>query len=83
MGSGAYYGLPLAWLTAELEKWKTAHSALAGGQSYEIAGRSLTRVDLPFVQSVLRDIQAEITRQADTSKPQRVSYADFPNLGQQ
>lgn len=83
MASSDYSGLPLAWLTAELERWKAAHSALANAASYEIASagssRKLTRVDLAMVRQTMRDLQVEIDRQNNVSQP-RCSYADCSGI---
>jgi len=80
MASGDYKGLPLAWLTTELENWKAAHTALSLNESYSVtkAGitKQLTRADMMTVRQTMRDIQAEIDRQNSVSRP-RVSYPDF------
>ena len=38
-------GITLAQAEAQLTAWLTADSAVAGGQAYSIAGRSLTRAN--------------------------------------
>ncbi len=38
-------GITLVQAQAQLDAWLAASSAVAGGQSYSIAGRSLSRVD--------------------------------------
>jgi hypothetical protein len=50
----------------EIAGWKAALSAVRSGQSYTIAGRSLTRVDVPSIMKTLRELDAE--RQILTGK---------------
>ncbi len=79
----SYYGQDLNWLTAELENWKKAHTALSLGQTIVIAGRTLTRVDLPYVQGVLFAIKAEIDRQntaASGNSPSRCTFSNFSGI---
>jgi len=42
-------GITLAQAQAKLEAWLDAEEKIAAGQSYSIAGRSLTRADLKVV----------------------------------
>lgn len=44
-------GITLAQAEAQLTTWLTASTAVAAGQSYEIAGRRLTRVNAAEIQS--------------------------------
>jgi hypothetical protein len=75
MAIGAFYGLPLATLRSHLEAYLAAHLAIAGGQQYSVAGRQLTRANLPYVQETIRSLQQEILRQEGRQKG-RVTYAD-------
>ena len=50
----------LAEAQQRLEAWKAAELALATGQSYSIAGRSLTRVNLADVMQQIRYWQKQI-----------------------
>lgn len=43
-------GLTLAQAQAQLDTWIAASTAVASGQSYSIAGRSLSRVDAGEIQ---------------------------------
>jgi len=43
-------GITLAQAEAQLTSWMTASTAVAGGQSYTIGGRSFTRADAKSIQ---------------------------------
>lgn len=43
----------------EIAGWKAALSAVRSGQSYSIAGRTLTRVDVAEIMKILRDLDTE------------------------
>ena len=43
----------------EIAGWKAALSAVRAGQSYSIAGRTLTRVDVAEIMKILRDLDTE------------------------
>ena len=75
MAIGAFTGIPLATLREHQTAYLAAHLAIASGQSYTIAGRSLNRANLPEIQNTLRELNTEIQRQEGRSKP-RVTYAD-------
>lgn len=59
---GIFYGYPLATLTTMQTTWNNALAALAVNQSYSLAGRSLTRVNLREVMDMLAEIQSAIDR---------------------
>jgi hypothetical protein len=70
----AYVGLPLATLLDLQTRYVEAAQAIAGGQSYTIAGRSLTRANLTEVSEALQAIafainslQAQNRRRSATS----------------
>lgn len=44
-------GITLAQAQAQLDAYLAAETAVLGGQSYEIAGRRLTRADLDAIQA--------------------------------
>jgi len=46
-------GITLAQAQAKLELWLAAEDRIAAGQSYSIAGRSLTRADLGEVEAAI------------------------------
>lgn len=75
MTQGIFYGLPLATLRTHLETYLTAHLAIATGQQYSVAGRQLTRANLPYVQDTIKELQREIMRQEGRLKP-RCTHAD-------
>lgn len=43
-------GITLAQAQTQLQKYLDAETAVLAGQSYEIAGRKLTRANLEFIQ---------------------------------
>ena len=47
-------------LLNEIANWKAAYSAASTGKSYSIAGRSLTRQDLPLIREQLAFLQREM-----------------------
>lgn len=75
MAIGAFHGLPLATLREHQTAFLAAQLAIANGQSYSVAGRTLTRANLKDVQDTLRALNQEIQRQEGKLKP-RVTYAD-------
>jgi hypothetical protein len=52
-------------------------TVLAGGQSYRIGSRSLTRADLSMLKSMRDDIIAQMTASADSSLMSDVFVAYF------
>jgi len=48
-----------AEIEEEITGWKAALSAVRSGQSYSIAGRTLTRVDVAEIMKILRDLDVE------------------------
>ncbi len=52
------------WTRSELlslvDLWKAAYKAASTGKSYTIAGRSLTRQDLPEIQKQLAYLETEL-----------------------
>lgn len=54
--------------TQHLEAWKAAELALATGQSYSIAGRSLTRVNLSDVMKQISFWQKKLQECEDAAR---------------
>lgn len=58
-----------AELAVELTAYKACRdSILSGAQSYSIAGRTLTRADLSFLQSHIDTLEARISRKTSGVK---------------
>ena len=57
-------GMSSLWSKSELIEliacWKQAYKACATGKSYTIAGRSLTRYDLPEIRAQLAYLEIEL-----------------------
>ncbi len=49
-----------AELTSLLDLWKAAYKAAATGKSYTIAGRSLSRQDLPEIRKQLDYLEGQL-----------------------
>ncbi|MCI2105415.1 MAG: peptidylprolyl isomerase [Intestinimonas sp.] len=61
-----------------LEQVNTAISTvLAGGQSYKIGSRSLTRADLAMLKSMRDDLEAQLTAENDAGLLGRTYVAFF------
>jgi hypothetical protein len=52
-------------------------AVLAGGQSYKIGSRSLTRADLAMLKSLKDDLEAQVTESSDTTLLDRTYVAFF------
>lgn len=52
-------------------------AVLAGGQSYKIGSRSLTRADLAMLKSLKDDLEAQVTESSDTTLLDRTYVAIF------
>ena len=66
-----------AELTAQMTAWKAALLACAGGQSYNMGGRMLTRADLPEIRTTLEWLdklmsEASVVSGGGTPGPQLV-----------
>lgn len=53
-------GITLAQAQAQLDAYLAASTAVATGQSYEIAGRKLTRANLAEVNAAIKHWNAEV-----------------------
>ncbi len=53
-------GITLAQAQAQLAAYMAAELAVLGGQSYEIAGRKLTRADLIAIQAGIKSWNAQV-----------------------
>jgi hypothetical protein len=61
-------GITLAQAQEQLEKYIAAESAILTGQSYEIAGRKLTRADLTAVQIGIKSWEQRVRDLAARAK---------------
>lgn len=75
MGHAAFRAYTDAEITTAIATWKAALNAVSVGQSYSIAGRTLTRADARFITDTLGNFQEEKERR-DGSTPPRTTYAD-------
>ena len=55
-------GITLAQAETQLALWLAADTAVASGQSYTIAGRSLTRADAAIIQSNIKFWDQQVQR---------------------
>lgn len=55
-------GITQAQAEAQLAAYLAAETAVLSGQSYTIAGRSLTRADLQFIQEGIQTWNARVNR---------------------
>ena len=79
MNLGVFEGQDLTWLTTLRTQLRDAILAVALARTHSIAGRSVTREDLPTLKTSLREVQAEIDRQNGTTSASlpSVIVADF------
>ena len=56
---------------------KAITTILAGGQSYKIGSRSLTRADLAMLKSMRDDLQAQVAQEEDAGLLGRTFVAYF------
>lgn len=55
-------GITLAQAEAQLALWLAASSAVAGGQAYSIAGRSLTRANAAEIRAQIEFWDAKVNK---------------------
>lgn len=55
-------GITLAQATAQLTAWLNASTAVASGQAYSIAGRSLTRADAKEIRENITFWEAKVQK---------------------
>lgn len=55
-------GITLAQAQAQLDAWMAASIAVASGQSYQIAGRQMTRVNAEHIDRMLEYWQAKVSQ---------------------
>jgi hypothetical protein len=65
--AGTFTGLPLADLITLRTSYLAAVANLAVSESYSIAGRSVTRANLPDIKATLAELNTEIRRQQGTA----------------
>lgn len=56
-------------LTEQITAWKAALLAVANAQSYSMAGRQLTKADLPEIRSTLRFLNDELNTASGHTGP--------------
>lgn len=61
-------GITVAAAQAQLEAWLAASLAVAKGQSYEIAGRKLTRVNAEHIDRMIDYWSAKVTTLANSAQ---------------
>ncbi len=78
---GTFYGYPLATLTTMQTTWNNVLAALATNQSYSLAGRTLTRVNMKEVMDILAELQSAIDRANGVRVTQTYGYfnSGYPN----
>ena len=69
------YGMKPADLLAQVNNAITA--VLAGGQSYKIGSRQLTRADLAMLKAMRDDLEAQVAAEAPTALLDRTYVAVF------
>lgn len=68
---------------ANLDAWMAADLAVAGGQSYSIAGRSLTRVNADAIRNAIEFWERRVIRLSAGTGGIRVRYGAPNGEGQQ
>ncbi len=71
-------GITLAQAQAQLDAWMAADAAVAGGQSYSIGGRSLTRANAAEITNKIDYWEQRVIRLSRASAGIRVRYG-VPN----
>lgn len=66
-------GITLAQAQAQLESYLAAETTVLSGQSYEIAGRKLTRADLRTIQAGIDAWNERVKQLAGTARGRRRS----------
>lgn len=78
---GDYYRQDLGWLTSHRDNVRKAIDAVTMGKSVSIAGRMVSREDLPTLTADLKAVQQEIDRQNNIAQPARTVVSDFSCIG--
>ena len=72
--------ITLSQATAQVAAWEAASTAVAGGQSYSINGRTLTRTDAAEIREMLNywiQMETRLTRGANNEPRTSISVANF------
>lgn len=72
--------ISLAQATAQVTAWEAASTAVAGGQSYSINGRTLTRTNAAEIRDMLNywvKMETRLQRSANSEPRTSVSLANF------
>lgn len=77
MISGKYVHLPAATLATMLTNLTAAHAAVLTGQSYSIAGRTLTRANLADISNELAEVA--YAQKLQSGSVVRMTVADMSN----
>jgi len=75
-------GITLAQAQAKLDAWMAADDAVAGGQSYSIGGRSLTRANAAEIRNNIEYWERRVVRLSHGSGGIRVRYGTPSGEGQ-
>ena len=75
-------GISLAQAQAKLDAWMAADDAVAGGQSYSIGGRSLTRANAAEIRNNIDYWERRVIRLTQGSGGMRVRYGAPNGEGQ-
>lgn len=75
-------GITLAQAQAQLDLWLAADTAVAGGQSYSIGGRSLTRANAREITEKIQFWERRVIRLSNGNGGIRVRYAQSNGQGQ-
>lgn len=67
-------GITLDQAQAKLDLWMAADDAVAGGQSYSIGGRSLTRANSSEIRDNIQYWEGRVTRLSNGNGGIRVRY---------
>lgn len=67
-------GITLAQAQAQLDAWMAADTAVAGGQSYSIGGRSLTRANAAEITNKIEFWERKVNQLTRSSAGIRVRY---------
>jgi hypothetical protein len=76
-------GITLAQAQAQLDAWLAASTAVSQGQSYSVAGRSLTRVNAGEINDQIKFWNSWVIRLASGVGGIRVRYGAPDGKGQQ
>lgn len=82
-GESSMSGITLEQAQAKLDAWMAADDAVAGGQSYSVAGRSLTRANAAEIRNAIEFWERRVIRLSAGNGGIRVRYGAPNGEGQQ